>query len=193
MNTNTQSYFDPVFAYIRTTEEAAELVNHIDLLLAKIYMTQKDPFEKIAYALLEPEIAKVIQDIFVKKQLSWSNAEEVKSFLTSLKSALKGFDVLTITLPYQPTSEDITAFSTWVKTNLGTTILLEVHIDQSLIGGAVIVYKGIYVDQTLQKKLDEYFIKHKDEIVSQIRIPKHEIRNNTEIQNDTNTKTILKI
>lgn len=165
---NTSSPFQPILAYVRTTQEAAELLLHIDSLLAKLYTIEREPFEKIAYASLDPQIAKTIHDVFSSLKLSWTNGEQIKDFFANLKQAIQRSAVITLTLAYKPSNEAIAAFSQWTRTNIHVNTLLEINRDQDLLGGAIVVYKGNYLDLSVKKRLDEYFQKHKGEILKEL-------------------------
>jgi hypothetical protein len=167
MNT-VQSPFQPIIAQVKTTNEAAELLLHIDTILARIYTLESQPFEKIAYASLDPQIAKVIHETFASFRLSWSHSEEVKNFFSNLKDAIRRCAVITITLAYKPSSESITALSLWTRTNIDANTLLEINLDHDLIGGAIVVYKGNYLDLSVKKSLNDYFQKHKSEILKEL-------------------------
>lgn len=169
MDIDQQSIFQPIYQYILTTHQADELFVHIDTLFNHLYTIQKDPFDKIAYAVLEPQIAKQIQQIFQERNLQWSHLEEVKSFLVGLKHDIQSFEILTLTLSYQPGDQTIAGFANWARTNLAPRILLEISIDPSLIAGSVAVFRGHYIDVSLKKRLDEVFSKQKDNILHQIR------------------------
>lgn len=162
------SPFQSIIAYVRTTQEAAELLLHIDSLLTRLYTVEQEPFEKIAYASLDPQIAKAIHDEFISLHFSWSNSEEIKNFFNNLKETVQHHAVITLTLSYKPSNESITAFSNWTRTNIDSNTLLEINLDQEMIGGAVIVYKGNYLDLSIKKSLTDYFQKHKNEILKEL-------------------------
>lgn len=182
--------FHPLFTYVRTTHEASELLTHIDILLSQYFKVQKDPFEKIAYEVLSPVIAQEIHKIFSGKNLSWSNPEEVKAFLTGLKATVQQCEVMTITVSYEPAGEDITAFANWSRTNFAQNILLEIHVDPAIIGGAVIIYKGNYIDHSLKKKLTDYFTKDRQMLLSKIRKPTPPLQQTNQRANIQLGKTI---
>lgn len=169
MNIEQQSIFFPIYQFVYTTHQADELFTHIDMLLNHLYSVQKDPFEKIAYGVLDPRIAQTIQQIFNARNLQWGNLEEVKTFLTGLKQDVRTFEVLTLTLSYQPTDQAIAGFTNWARTNLTPRILLEINLDPALIAGSVAIFRGHYIDLSLKKRLDEVFTTQKDNILHQKR------------------------
>ena len=167
---NNNSVFQPIFTYVRTTHEADELLNHIDTLLSRLYTQETKPFESVAYSILDPQIAKVIHVVFLELHFSWSHPEEIKMFFTNLKDEMKRFEVITLTLAFTPTSDAINAFSNWTRSNISLTTLLEINVDQHLLGGAIIIYQGNYLDLSVRKKLDEYFIKHGKDILEKVDV-----------------------
>ena len=169
MNLQQQSIFQPIYPYVLTTRQADELFVHIDNLLTHLYSAQNQSFEKIAYAVLDPQIAQSIQQIFNQRNLQWTNVEDVKSFLLDLKNNIRSFEVLTLTLPFNPSDQTLIGFANWSRTNLAPRILLEINIDKTLIAGTVAVFRGHYFDMSLKKRIDEIFAKQKNTILNQVR------------------------
>lgn len=167
MNT-AQTPLQSIFPFVRTTHQADELLMHIDAILAKLYTIEQQPFEKVAFASLDPQIAKAIHDTYLSYQLSWSNSEEIKNFFTTIKDTIKHLSVITLTIAYRPTNDGIESLSNWTRTNIYHNTLLEINVDQDLIGGAIIVFRGNYLDLSVKKKLDNYFTEHKGDILKEL-------------------------
>ena len=62
---------------------------------------------------------------------------------------------LIIYLSFEPESLQIESINSWLKKNLSQNILFDIKIDRELLGGAVLVYKGVYKDYSLRAKIQE--------------------------------------
>ena len=74
---------------------------------------------------------------------------------------LAGFDKIEMAISYQPTYENIERLSQTVKRLIGVNTLIKLIYDPTLLGGAVVIYKGNYRDYTLKKIFDNEFSKMK--------------------------------
>ena len=71
-----------------------------------------------------------------------------------------------MSLAIDPTPETIDRLFDWVKKNLGEGIVLDIDKDESILGGAIISFDGIYNDLSLRKTLEGIFQTKKDEIMN---------------------------
>ena len=73
---------------------------------------------------------------------------------------------LELTIAFQPNEETINLFSDWVKKNVEKDLLLDLHFDKGIVGGAVIISEGAYKDYSVRKKLSNRFQIQRDDILS---------------------------
>ena len=169
MNTQPQPIFQSIFRYVRTTHDAEELIGHIDTLLSHLYTIRKDSFDKLTFSVLDQWVAKAAVEVFATLHFNWNNPDDVKTFFTKLKEELQACEVLTLTLSHRPTPDEIDGYTSWARSNVHQNIIFEINVDQNLLGGAVIVYKGHYLDLSLRKQLDAYFQKYGEEILQNLK------------------------
>lgn len=70
-----------------------------------------------------------------------------------LKKTLKSLDLINVTLAIEPTQSIIEIISNFFKKSLNREILLDLSYDPNLIGGAVFIYNGKYLDLSISNQL----------------------------------------
>ncbi|KKT73870.1 MAG: hypothetical protein UW69_C0056G0005 [Microgenomates group bacterium GW2011_GWA2_44_7] len=135
-----------LFEVIQSKTDLQEVLNQIDELIASLYQ-QKDP--------------KSMPEAFVQlaqsRKVDLNNPEQAESFFLGLKKELTQIPQLGLTLAFAPSKEYITALSNWVHTNVGKNLILDITVDESILGGTTISFNGHYKDLSLNKALDEEY------------------------------------
>lgn len=158
------SIFTELLTFVKTTADADQLESQIERLLTRIFQINKQSFEKELEANLNLNLAGAIKRIFTTQNLSYSKPEEMKAFLEQMRKELTACKVLTLTISFEPSHETIDLFFDWVRRELGPGIILELNADKTIVGGAIIVYQGKFMDMSIRKKLDDLFILKKEEL-----------------------------
>ncbi len=154
-----------VLETIATTEDASELNEQIDRLLTTIYQTERSDIATALDATLSTNISKSIKNYLYKTNTILTNEEEVRLSLKKLQEEVRHANILSLTLAFSPTKKMVTNISQMVKHEFGENILIELSVNPELVGGAVIIYNGKYIDLSLQKKLAILFEAKKGEIL----------------------------
>jgi len=141
----------------QTTEDVVKLDEEIDLLLQSIYHVDKDMFEDTLEKMVRIRMAMEIRKLV--KQAAISKKEEIKILLSNVYRTICALPILQLTLAFEPSDAVIGSISRWARQNLADGILLDLSLDRSVLGGAIIVYHGKFYDLTLKKKLQEVFDK----------------------------------
>lgn len=149
-----------IIKQIQTKSEAKELLFGINLILESFNFKKKS-FE----AVLEKSLSLKVSEI-IKTFISEKDKKDVQESLITLKNKLQALKAITLTLAFSPTGDSIKKISSWIKENLGEEFIFEIEEDPTIIGGAIIVYKGKYKNLSLKKKLEETFKKNKEELLS---------------------------
>ncbi len=156
--------YTTILGHLRTTSEVDTLLQKIDELLANMYKVDQKNLSTIFAGHIRSEIAESIEATLTQQNLRWSNPNEVKEFFTSLKKLIQTTTVLNLTIAFAPSDETISLFAAKTKEYFGMTTLLEIKIQESIIGGSIIVYNGKYLDYTLERRLKDSFKNHSKEI-----------------------------
>jgi len=81
--------------------------------------------------------------------------ENLYQTFQELEKKTANLNPLIIYLSFEPGITQIEAIHNWFRKNISQNILFDIKIDHELIGGAALVYKGIYRDYSLKAKIQE--------------------------------------
>jgi F0F1-type ATP synthase delta subunit len=146
-----------ILDHIRTVEDADSLYTKIDELAKALYRTETTSFQHILSSQLRVKLSQALSDDLTREGISLSDKEKVTAFLKNLKHTLAGSVVLTMTIAFSPTDENIDNLSAKAKELFGRNCILEIITQESILGGVVIVYKGKYLDKSLKTSLETAF------------------------------------
>jgi len=151
---NDKTYFktypEIVSALATTRTEVNMLLSELDLLTRSLYMVNKGNFTEVMETGIRAKTALSISQLVNEK-----NREQV---LNGLRDAINLLNYLGLTIAFEPNMEIISKLNTWVKQNVGPNVALDITIDKSILGGAVIEYNGRIFSSTIQTKVKDYFI-----------------------------------
>ncbi len=140
---------------IKTREDAEKLKSEIDVLLDLSYEEKGESFGSSLKSRVRFWVAEILTE-----ELSTPGVN-MQEELKILKGEIESLDILTLILSFEPSQSALETLSLFVKKNLGEKIILDVLYDSSILGGAKIIYKGIYRDFSLKKIFDAEFPKIK--------------------------------
>ena len=139
----------------KTAEEAQLLLGEVRLLEDSLYIN--DGFELVLAEKLRRSMAALIRE-----EIGGATLSERKKFLEGLRQVILAAQRLELSLADDPSEVFLERISSWVKQNLGAEILLDIHYDPRLVGGAVVSFRGKYADYSVKKRLGEWFNQKKD-------------------------------
>lgn len=145
--------YKEILSLVRTKDEADELLSEIGKLSSSLYKTGATSYED-ALSSIRISVSNAI-----KKALREESIDKAK-FLKDLAEAIKAYGVLKLTLAFEPSDHVIEKLHRWVVANVGANNILEVELDKTILGGAIIAFKGKYADLSLKKRLEEVLEAH---------------------------------
>lgn len=149
--------YSEIFNLINTKSQLSLLLYETELLRDSLFKTQVS-FEQILETQVRPSIATAIQN-------SLNNSKvDKETFLKGLRVEIGKFSELAVVLAFEASAQTFEILGRWVKDNLSDKTVLDISFDNSLIAGGILVYKGKYIDLSIKKLINEYFISHKKEI-----------------------------
>lgn len=89
-----------------------------------------------------------------KAGLEPATDQKQKKFLQDLISYLKTLPVLKVTLAFSPTNTFLERLGNQISTIVGVKTLLDVVVDEYIVGGAIFEFKGKISKQTLDEQLE---------------------------------------
>lgn len=81
--------------------------------------------------------------------------DNINIVFADLESQLNKLPILNIYLTFEPDQSTISSIGARSRKLFGSTLLLDIKFDPSLIAGAALVWKGIYKDYSLRAKIEE--------------------------------------
>lgn len=148
-------YFDLITS-LKTTLEVDNLSLEIDTLSSALFKSKKMALEK-ALNSISSNSARKIAEIFSKNNFDINDQEAVRGFLDTLTDLIKKFKVIKLILAFDPTRKTIENIHEYISENIGIGYILDIEVDESVLGGAVVIFNGKYKDFTLRKNIEESF------------------------------------
>ena len=161
-----------ILQHIRTTQEADILLAKIEEMLDALYQLNQPGFTQIFAGEMPSTLSKVLQDSMHHEGITFAKSAEMKNFLTGLKQLLQTTAVLTLTISFPPSDETISVIAAKAKELYGIQTILEINVQESILGGAMIIINGKYLDYSLQTRLSNVFKNRSKDILSVISASK---------------------
>ena len=140
---------------VRVKEEAEELLAAIVEIEKSIYVSDHAVFEQALKKYIPGSIYRLLRS---DAQASLSDEHDrgsVQEFLAELKGALERLIPLKIDLAFDPNEELIEKLNEWVRTKLGSHIIIDFGTDRALRGGMRIIFKGRYREFTFNQNIEQ--------------------------------------
>lgn len=137
-----------------TKSQADDFSARLTIVLKKIFETGFHP-EK---ALLEQYGIKKTEAIMTLLRNNNINPESrigIKEFFEKVQEKVSTLPVLSLVLAFEPSEENLQAFSRWFILNTNKQVLFEIKVDTTLIGGALILSEGKYLDYTIRPSFEK--------------------------------------
>lgn len=141
---------DIVSALVTTRTEANVLLSEVDILLRSIYMVGDGNFKQTLENGVRSQTA-----LTISKYIEEKKEEEL---LKGIKEKINSLDYVGLTIAFDPNLEVTRKIVGWVRQNIDKDLMLDININKSILGGAIIEYKGKVVSFTIKTKVDEYFL-----------------------------------
>lgn len=155
MNAFSLDYFD-LAVLIKTKQDAADLVAILTELITSVY-TLKENIDDVFDRFFAYEEKKNFTTILHKNKIDLANPGALKEFFIFLKEYIENLPVATVYIAFTPHKETVETLSEWFFVSLKRHVLLDLHVDKSIIGGAVVSFKGLYKDFSLRKSIQAQF------------------------------------
>jgi hypothetical protein len=150
-------HYDHIDEQVRSVDDLQYLASHIDLLLVSLFQSAPEAFSETLTAKLPPDLAHLFEETLSDQGVPLTERETLQHFFHGLKDHLAHLPVLQLTVAYHPTGEQIEALSDWTRKATGNPVVLQLHYDPSVLGGAIIAYGGQYADLSVKKRLNTVY------------------------------------
>jgi F0F1-type ATP synthase delta subunit len=133
---------------LRTTKQAADLIDLIDRLKDALFKTDmvsfKNPKDNV---IMVPYLS----------DLSLAVQQESLRYLDRTKEEISNLQKIKLTLAINPDQSLLDKMFIWLKDATGYELLMDVTVNPGILGGILITYKGLYRDLSVKSKIDSYF------------------------------------
>lgn len=143
-----------ILELIKTTEDKNTFTLQLQEIQGKLF-SPKAELQEILEKIIPYEQKEKLLLFAHKYGASLSEMKSFENFLVQMQQAIQHLPEVSITLACKPTQQILESIISWFCTQTKQPVLLDVRVDASLIGGAVIGYKGKYQDFSIKKKLLE--------------------------------------
>lgn len=135
---------------VRTRRDQVKLLMQLDELAAVVFKTGSDTWEKALGSTVSEDVAVIISNMI-------KQGEEPQKILRKIIDAVKNLPVVKITLAVNPSIEMTDKITHWIGQNLSAEIILEIVVDESIVGGVKISYLGNYGDYSIASRFEEFW------------------------------------
>lgn len=146
----------PISSYLSTGFHVREVTKALDHLQTSFFK-KTQPFLTTIEKEIPFPLSETLKKLAIENEVRLEEPEEVEQFFTRLREDIQHIPRLTLTLSFEPTLELIKQINEWVIINLKAAIILDFEVDETLIAGAKVAFKGKITDHSLQKRMETMF------------------------------------
>jgi len=136
-----------VFRMLYTTEDVRVLVTGIESIQAAIYKGKAD-FDKELHRSVSSPFTEIFES---EAQGNW------EKYLDDLKQELLNLKVLEITIGTELNRNSLEEIGDVAKEFISDRVVLDILVERSILGGAILSINGKYKDYSLKSEVDSWF------------------------------------
>ncbi len=155
--------YELVVSQVRTKDDLDVLLSEIELLEESLFETKTGKFEDVLSNKVRSSVSEAISTELEKEKIDHHD------YFDGLTKELKKLKVLRLTISFEPRGSSVSKIFDWVNSNVGKGIILEIEVESSILGGAIVVWKGEYRDYSLRSLLQSQLEKDKEEIIKFVK------------------------
>jgi len=141
----------PLSNYLQTSHHIKEVIYALDKLHDEIFKKQRTPLEVLKTDVPFPLSDSLINLATNDYKIDLNSSIDAEMFFTELREQIAQLPILTITVAEAPTLDLVKQINDWVIANVKGFAATDFVIEKSLIGGAIIDFKGKTRDHTIKK------------------------------------------
>jgi len=141
---------EDIFTKIKTKESLELLMEELQLILKSFYEAKAEDLNSV----LTYKVRSFVSDFFKNKISDTLNPE---AYIKEIIEKGQKLQTVKLFLAFEPSEGAIDHFYSFITSACGSHVLLDISCDPSLIGGAVIIFKGQYRDFSFRKIFQKEF------------------------------------
>jgi len=161
--TDTDLLFPKIVGNIVTKDACVDLIKKLQYIKDSGYMNNSSNTVS-EFLALSGEYNGILSAEFTTD----SPVSSVISYITALIEYLSHLEYVEVTMAFHPSKEFLHKLYSWLQSQLTFEFYIHVLVDDSIGGGLLLSYKGIYVDLSLKKAVSDYFVTNKDYVSARI-------------------------
>jgi len=142
---------------ISTSYHLKDLQRALDQLQTSFFQKKQTFVQTLDQEIPFP-LSETLKKVAVAHEVDLQNTEDVNEFINKLRDELQQIRRLTITMSIQPTLALIKEINRWIILNLKQVVVLDFVTDQTLIGGAIVEFNGVYKDYSVKHLMENQMI-----------------------------------
>lgn len=139
--------------YLRTKKDAQELCLIIQKIIDGAF-NQNFSIEKMSSKEIPYELKKLIEKLMSESDIKADDKNGQLKFFKQLKEEILVIPVIHMIFAFYPKQDLIASIQDWFYLNYKKTVLLEISIDETIIGGMIISSEGRANDYSLKTKIE---------------------------------------
>ncbi|OGM15206.1 hypothetical protein A2V56_04310 [Candidatus Woesebacteria bacterium RBG_19FT_COMBO_42_9] len=143
----------------RTKDEALKLIDELDLIYDSLFENSKEPLDEVLAKKVSAKTVEIVKAAF-------SKGVDKAKYLKAAKELLRRAKIITLTLAFEPREETIEKLSVWISKNIEGVALLDITKNESLVGGAILIFQGNYRDFSLRKKIRDFLLRERNYVAA---------------------------
>jgi len=157
--------FDQLLEKIRTTSDLSLVLSSLQEFIDTFFSPKTLQEQQQIFRKLPVEISNILIKAFANEPITPESQIRIKREIDDLTDRLHTCKSMQLTIAFQPNEETITYFSDWVKKNVRKDLLIDLHFDKAIVGGALVIADGAYKDYSVKKNLANRFQIQKEDIL----------------------------
>jgi len=138
-----------------TKQQRNNLVQGLDRLCEVLYQTDQSWEVKLNQCLSENQRDLLIK-LLQEQEIKFDDLNSIEKALIQMKIYALNLPILTLYLAIDLPIKHLFGIANWFEFNIGERVLLDICVDELLLGGAVIYYQGVRRDFSLRSKYMYY-------------------------------------
>ena len=149
-----EDFFSQISQEIITQEDLLSFLDDINTTKKAIF---QDPSKPLSQK-IQNKTSRGFQEI-LKQLLAtplFRGKRKQIEFLDELRNYLLSLPKIKLTLAFQPNKEFLKQISDWLQKTVGQKIVLNIFVNPHIVGGAIIEYKGKYLNFSLIREIQQF-------------------------------------
>jgi F0F1-type ATP synthase delta subunit len=142
--------FTEIISSVKTRVDQCNAIREVGELEKSLYKTGDAGFDTQLETSVSKDMAQIIHAIITENSIE-SDTDSKVTLLRELKKCLSDMPVVRIDVPIELSEAMIKKLHRWITDKCGPGRVLDIEMDESIIGGARITHNGRYADGSLNQ------------------------------------------